>query len=207
MFIIKAIKDFFTWVVIIGGLISLSVYSCVSSCVSSCKSCQHEKLSDNLFNKTVLSYYDIPWLKKPENSTKKDCYQYEDDLKHVYQAYLQDEQSFWDYGEYIYDTFVKKDYTIGRCVSEGDMLILKDNVKVVELTNFEDCCKREITYALGEIEIFYSEKGLSSIYTKDRGYEMKRARRIKLLLMEKDEGLLLTITCCNESNRNVYMKK
>lgn len=205
MFIIKAIKTVFFWLIIIAWYISIGV----SGCISSCKSCLHDKLSDNLFNKTVLSYYDIPWLKKPENATEKDYYQDEDKLKHVYRVYLQEEQDFWDYGEYIYDTFLYKNYTIGRYEHESDIVLLPDKhwVVVKQPTIFEDCWKKEISSAIGGIQIYYSEKGLVSKYTANHGYELKKARSITLLLTEEKDGLLLTITCCSESNRNIYMQK
>lgn len=210
MFIIKAIKNVFGFLYIMGLFFALMLNSCI-------KSCAHNTLSENLYNKSVLRFYDIPWLKKPENATKKSAYKGNLNER-IYEAYIQDEQSFWDYGGYIYDTFVEKNYTIGAFVKmdyvSGGWAASSQWYLVKKPTNFEDCCKEDLTYqsgeiyALGEIKIYYSKKGLSSeksINTRKDGYEMLQPRKITLTLREEQDGLFVMKISCIREPDEVFM--
>ena len=193
---------------------SIFDFGCKLGC-GACKGCAFDKLSDNLFNKRVLEFYDIPWLKKPENITNESGKKW-GSFYHKYKGYIQDEQSFWEYGEYIYDTFVEKDYTIGKHAggrSSGELFNYERWKWAKKPTNYEDCCKSDIRYdsgelyAIGMIEIYYSEEGLSSKYNTEKGgYKMKDPMDIELLLQEENGNLLLTILFHRE-NLDVYMVK
>ena len=117
-----------------------------SACRSCARTCAFKSLDDNLFNKLVLRFYDVPWLKKPEVLRVKSTERGESS-SHTYQAYLQGEQDFWEYGEYIYDKLVDKDYTIGAKPiyrSTGELFSFESWTLVQKPTSFEDCCKRNL---------------------------------------------------------------
>ncbi len=180
--------------------IYLFFVSACENCVSSCKSYSFDQLSDNLFDKEILRYYDIPWLLKPENTTEKSFYK-SDEQWHVYETYIQDEQNFWNYGEYIYATFIEKNYTLGLYVKQEDsgFTIPQKRWTIVRpLTHFADC-KRSL-----DIEIYYSKRGVDPELDVERnGYAMKNPNLIRLCLKKQEDTLILTIRCKRKDN--VYL--
>lgn len=184
---------------------------------AACQACTYHTLSDNLFNKRVLRFYDIPWLKKPDNITEKSVEKTVGSKSHIYEAYIQDEQSFWTYGEYIYDSFINKDYALGAYVegrSSGESFAFESWTLIKKPTSFEDCCdtndlvNKDGTIRKGFIRIYYSEKGVDNEYSaKKGGYEMLQPRNIILLLTEEQDGsLVISISCCRLSKDIFFLE-
>lgn len=183
-----------------------------SFCAVGCDTCSNfvfTTLSDDLFAKRVLSFYDIPWLKKPERTVKEKSKKEKDE--HYYQTFLQDEQSFWDYGQDIYNKFLKKEYAIGISAeykSSGSSWVSKTWYLVEQPMKFEDCCEKDLfhSYILGRIEIYYSAKGVEPEYNFEKGgYSMLQPKKISLILDEKEGSFLLMITCNKE--KDIYLTK
>lgn len=175
----------------------------------------YDKLSNDLFNESVLEFYDIPWLQKPESITEKNMEKRDGTKSHTYEGYIQDEQSFWEYGEYIYNTFTDKDYTIGVFLehrSSGELFTFESWDLVAKPTSFEDCCEsnyvvnQDGTIYKGHIEIYYSVKAVDNKYnSKKGGYEMLQPRRSNLSLYEEQDGsLFMRISCWRFSADDIF---
>ena len=168
-----------------------------------------DKLSNDIFNEKVLEFHDIPWLEKPENITKKSAKKERSNNQHIFEGYIQDEQSFWEYGEYIYDTFVERDYTLGVFVDSvvsGNSFATEGWTLIKKPTSFEDCyeikntVRQDGNITLAKVEIYYSVKGVDKEYSsKKGGYEMLKPRRIDISLIEEQDGsLVMLIWCLNK---------
>ena len=192
-------------VVFLFFITSIFDFGCGLGCAA-CRGCTFKALSDDPFDKLVLRYYSIPWLEEPEGMTnvkksKSDGY-------HYYQAETDDPQNFWDYGEYVYDKLIKKDYTLGAFyehMSSGELFSYQSWTLVKKPTGFEDCCSQSTDAPTGRIRFYFTTKKLGDFDAEKSGFEMENVVYLTMTLKEHVDRYMFSMKIDTEGD--IYMKK